>query len=429
MDSVLAFYQKIDNPIQAAKELGTWLAQSQMMGPITAAQGMIVAFDALASGLPICEYPERYNVVCGRLTMKPEAMLADFNRMGGKHQIVQRSGDACEITFVLDGILETFAITWEEAKQESWPYKKDGKSLKETWAGPVGRADMLWARTVSRAIRKLKPEITAGKYTPEEIEDLVEYNDSIGGSNGKEAKVYDADELLKKQAAISLPAPPVASPVTATVTPAKPAVASPTNQAAKSVVKSAEVTETKPATSPAASPTTSPDGYATGEQTSRIRDLFTTLAVPTEAQEKALAKRGVSALRSLTTEQAGELITALESRLPPAPTEPERSNQSPDSMMANVEAACTQSQIDAVKQMVKEIAENDGDFVAKYRKRLAEFGKQKTADLSIREADVVIRQLTMDNQEAFFTKSLETLVAESQIEPSVEECPFATPVA
>lgn len=428
MDSVLAFYQKIDNPIQAAKELGTWLAQSQMMGPITAAQGMIVAFDALASGLPICEYPERYNVVCGRLTMKPEAMLADFNRMGGKHQIIQRSGDACEITFVLDGVMENFAITWEEAKQESWPYKKDGKSIKETWAGPVGRADMLWARNVSRAIRKLKPEITAGKYTPEEIEDLVEYNDSIGGSNGKEAKVYDVDELLKKQAAVSLPAPPVASPVTATVTPAKPAAASPTNQAAKSVVKSAEVTETKPAISPA----TSPDGYATSEQTSRIRSLFTILAVPTEAQEKILAKRGVNALRSLTSDQAAELITALEAKLPPPPpaaTEPEQSNQPPTVTVQQVDSPCTQSQIDGIKQMVKEIAENDGDFAKKYLARLADFGKQKTADLSIREADVVLRQLAMDNQEAFFTKSLTTLVEEAQIEPSIEECPFAETAA
>lgn len=420
MDSVLAFYQKISDPIEAAQKLGLWLAQSQMMGPITATQGQIVAFDALASGLPICEYPERYNIVCGRLAMKPEAMLADFNRMGGKHQIVQRSADVCEITFSIDGTLETFALTWEEAKNESWPYKKDGKSYKETWAGPVGRADMLWARNVSRAIRKLKPEITAGKYTPEEIEDLVEYSDLIGNGSVKEAKVYDADELLKKQAPslpASTPAKPSSPAKPTSPSPAKPTSPTKPESPTKSLVKSTEVT----------------DGYATSEQTSRILDLFTTLAVPTESQEKILARRGVNALRSLTTEQAVELIAALEAKLPPespAPTAPERSNQSSDSVIgASVESPCTQSQIDGIKQMVIEIAENEGDFAKRYIARLAEFGKTKTADLSIREADVVMRLLTIENLDAFFTKSLETLVAESQVEPSVEECPFETPAA
>lgn len=416
MDSVLAFYQKISDPIEAAKQIGTWLAQSEMMGKITAAQGQIVAFDALARGLPIGEYPQNYNVICGRLCMKPEAMLAGFNAIGGKHQIIQRSADACEIVFNLNDTLETFTLTWEEAKKESWPYEKNGKTIKGTWSGSVGRADMLWARNISRAVRKLAPSVTAGRYTPEEIQDLPEYADAInGGGNGgsqREAKVYDADQLLAKKQTPATPALPAAP--------------------AKSVVKSAEVTEatTETATETASiSPAQSPDGYATSEQTARIRDLFTTLAVPTDKQEKALAKRGVNALRSLTVEQATELIAALETRLPPAPAAPERTNQSHDSIIsaAKVDSPCTQSQIDGIKQMVKEIAENDGDFANKYLARLAEFGKKKTADLSIREADVVMRMLTIDNLEAFFTKSLETLVAESQVEPTAEECPFDTP--
>ncbi len=419
MDSVSAFYAKIDDPIEAAKQVGLWLARSQMMGPITAEQGQIVAFDAMARGLPIGEYPQNYNIVCGRLCMKPEAMLAGFNEIGGKHQIIQRSADACEITFNLNDTLETFTLTWEEAKEESWPYKKDGKSIKETWSGPVGRADMLWARNVSRAVRKLAPSVTAGRYTPEEIQDLPEYADAInGGSNGhsREAKVYDADELLAKKPVTTTPALPSPAP-------------------AKSVVKSAEVSTNQPAVQAA-----STDGFATAQQTDCIRELFTTLAVPTESQEKILARRGVSALRSLTVTQAAELIAALTKRLvvpvatetppqPPAATEPEQSKQPPTVTVQQVDSPCTQSQIDGIKQMVKEIAENDGDFAKKYLARLADFGKQKTADLSIREADVVLRQLAMDNQEAFFTKSLATLVEEAQIEPSLEECPFAETAA
>jgi hypothetical protein len=398
MDSVSAFYAKISDPIEAAKQVGIWLARSQMMGPITAEQGQIVAFDAMSRGLPIGEYPQNYNIVCGRLCMKPEAMLAGFNEIGGKHQIIQRSADACEITFNLNDTLETFSLTWEEAKKEAWPYKKDGKSIKETWAGPVGRADMLWARNVSRAVRKLAPSVTAGRYTPEEIQDLPEYADAISNGNGghvKEAKVYDADELLAKKPASATPALPSPSPAK-----------SPVNSPAKPAVKSAEIV----------------DGYATSEQTDRIRELFTILAVPTEKQEQALAKRGVNALRSLTSIQAGELIANLESRLPPAPTEPEQSKQPSTVTSQQVEAPCTQSQIDGIKQMVIEIAENDGDFGKKYLARLAEFGKTKTTDLSIREADVVMRHLVGDNLEAFFTKSLLTLVEEAQIEP--EGVPF-----
>jgi hypothetical protein len=57
------------------------------------------------------------------------------------------------------------------AQQEKWPFGK-GKELKTNWSTPIGRQDMLWARVVSRGVRRLAPGVVCGRYTPEEITDF-----------------------------------------------------------------------------------------------------------------------------------------------------------------------------------------------------------------------------------------------------------------
>lgn len=406
MNSVLALYQKIDDPIKASKEVGIWLARSGMLGQNqTAETGSVIALDAFARGIPITEIPLNYHLVNGRITMKAEAMLAGFHELGGKHSIIEQSADACSVKFSIDDECETFTTTWEEAQKESWPYGKDGKTIKSTWAGPVGRADMLWARTVSRAVRKLRPSICGGKYTPEEIQDLPEYAEAISG-NGKAtepAEPVDVEALLKANGARAAAANPIKPAAPKTVAADEPAGSAPGSDPATPPVASVAHEDTLQATAADPAPAASEDGYATAAQVKRIVDLYIELSVPVEAQDKALKSRGVSALRSLTFDQAADLLGKLEAKAKATNTSklPDHVTSYPDSAPAD------QSQIDAIVAMVKEIGESDPDFPAKYKAWLQSQGKQRTADLSVRQASAMLVKLGVRNLESFFGRSLE----------------------
>jgi hypothetical protein len=84
------------------------------------------------------------------------------------------------------------------AQQEKWPFGK-GKELKTNWSTPIGRQDMLWARVVSRGVRKLAPGVVCGRYTPEEISDFVPAETA--------APPMSAIERAKSLATSSAPAP------------------------------------------------------------------------------------------------------------------------------------------------------------------------------------------------------------------------------
>jgi hypothetical protein len=435
VNSVMAAYSKIDDPVKAADQLGTWLAQSQMMGAITAQQGKLLAFDILARGVPITEPILMYYVVANRLTMKADVMLAEFNAAGGKHRILENTADAAEIELTDGEQVHSFRVSWEEAKQEPWPYGKDGKTLKPTWAGPVGRADMMWARAVSRGVRKVKPSVVAGRYTPEEIQDLPEYAEAIS-SNGKPAEPVDVEQLLRETAARNgtapkPPKPPASSTTTSTVAADEPAGSAPVNHESDSRPVSASSSsnsngeqDTLQATAETLSPpAVSEDGYATAAQATCILDLFIKLNVPVDAQEKALKKRGASTVRGLTVVQAAELISSLVAKV--RVTEQQAVEFDVSKMPPNVtsypdSAPCLQPQIEAIVQLVKEIGENDPEFPAKYKARLQAQGKQRTADLSVRQADAMLGVLGFENLSAFFDRSLEQLTEEYEERAAIQ---------
>jgi hypothetical protein len=58
----------------------------------------------------------------------------------------------------------------DDAKRTGDAFKADGKTFKHNWAHRAD--DMLWARMVSKAVRRLCPEIVYGLYSPEETGDF-----------------------------------------------------------------------------------------------------------------------------------------------------------------------------------------------------------------------------------------------------------------
>jgi hypothetical protein len=174
MGNELTIYQQIADPVSAMVSIGKAITSSRIFGCQNESQGQVLALECLAKKLPPLALAEQYHLIDGKLSMKADAMLSGFEDANGSYEIKEYSPDACEILFVRGKNQLTVRITWEQAQQEKWPFGK-GKELKTNWSTPIGRQDMLWARVVSRGVRRLAPGVVCGRYTPEEIGDSPDH--------------------------------------------------------------------------------------------------------------------------------------------------------------------------------------------------------------------------------------------------------------
>jgi hypothetical protein len=126
--------------------------------------------------------------------------LAEFRKAGGKHRIIENSVTRAAVELTIDGQSVEFSYDMEDAKRTGDCFKSDGKTLKHTWQKRP--EDMLWARVISRGVRRMRPEIVAGLYTPEEVADFEP-------ERGNGAPVAIAPEEAARRA----------KPIDATVTP------------------------------------------------------------------------------------------------------------------------------------------------------------------------------------------------------------------
>jgi hypothetical protein len=202
-------YSKLQNPIEAIEKIGTFFAKSGMFGCEKIEQGMVLAMACMFEESSPLAIKRKYHLQNGELSMRADAMLADFRSLkGGKHKIVERSEKRAAVELTIDGQTEAFSFTWEDALKEPFIYAKDGK-IKKNYATPRTRMQLLWARVVSDGVRAMAPEICAGTYTPEEIEDFdsqqpaKEFLKSEKPASTKEARA---------EAKINPEPPPVAMP-------------------------------------------------------------------------------------------------------------------------------------------------------------------------------------------------------------------------
>jgi hypothetical protein len=172
----IQLYDKLNNPVEAIDRIGEMFARSGMFGCDRTEQGKVLAMVCIAEKKSPVEILREYHIIEGRLSDRADAMLAKYRARGGKHKIVSRTPDRAEISLTIDGETQTFSLTWDECSKEPfvWSNKTnpDGSRVpKKNWATPRARMQTLWARVVSDGVRTMAPEIVAGIYTPEEIED------------------------------------------------------------------------------------------------------------------------------------------------------------------------------------------------------------------------------------------------------------------
>ena len=150
------------------KEFGTAIGKSGLIGLPSVEAGQLIAFELLIRKMSFQEFTSIYQVTFGKLTMRAEAMLAEFVRRGGDYKILSMTPEVAAIELFREGVsVGTFKVTHDEIRQEPF-YGKNPK-----YKTPFSRQAMLWARVASLGIRMTDPSVNSGLYTPEESQDIA----------------------------------------------------------------------------------------------------------------------------------------------------------------------------------------------------------------------------------------------------------------
>lgn len=286
-------YDRISDVAGFVQLMGQAVYESTFFGCTNVAQGRVIALDCLVRKIPILERAATDHIVKGKLSMRADAMLAEFLRRGGKVKWLAQGDDGQEakaaFTTRESQKLEV-SYTIEQARHAGLIKKDSG------WDKDPGA--MLRARLISKAVRMLDPEAIAGRYTPEELDPA-----SVGTVEGAEYVPVENTEGHK----------PVEFPGagSATSNDAANATAPVTEQPTTSAPVAAEYATT--ATVEATVETSSRnEEMITQAQLERMAELKNKLGLTSEQWKAVVAKRGVDTAKKLTHVQARDLIGNLE---------------------------------------------------------------------------------------------------------------------
>ena len=289
----LIVYDRMENPADFVKQMGLAILHSEMFGCTNASQGAVLALECMTRRVPPMTLAERYHIIHGRLSMRADAMLADFRaKCGGSHRIIERTADAAEIELTAGGESHRFRLTWEDAKGEPFVYVgkesivlekiQQGRwkdlMVKAKYATPRVRSQMMWARVVSDGVRAMAPEVVAGFYTPEEMDDLPEQPARVAQHAPVASEIVQAEK--------------------------------PTEPPRKGIKLSAD---TKPQSSDENE--CDLDGPCMADHVDEIKDLAQQLKIPPTAIKSMVERRGKHRLMDLSILEAEDIIRKLKRKL------------------------------------------------------------------------------------------------------------------
>lgn len=405
MSTDLSIYERIPDPMAAVTQLGNVIARSGVATLTSIEQGHLLAWECLSTKTPILTLIKENHFIGGKLSMKADCMLAKFMERGGKVRQLQRTPDVCEIELTPSGgEPKTFKLTWAEAQCEPYPYDmnqfpKDkeaslvkaihawqagnGKQpeFKTKYSTPRARMQMQWARLVSDSVRSVDPGVNYGRYTPEEIDDFTD--DETPPE--KPAKQRKTARQVMEEAATS-----AASPVAGEVVDGSFTV----------------IPDDKPTTPSATPPPTGEPEFATHTQVEQIRNLYGVLGIGPDQQAEILRNKGVSSLRSLTFKVAGAMLDKLQATAAEIANKEEAAIDSAAGQSMELDGPCSADQVTTIKTLATEIEQLQPGITGKVKAKILAAGLQKIADLTCREADVLLQALRIKNLEAFFTAAI-----------------------
>ena len=151
---------------QFAKDLGAWISKSGMAGCNNVEQGNLLAWHCIVEKRAPVEFLRTFHMVSGKLSLRADAMLGMFRERGGKVRWITFDSNLASAVWIMDGAETTISYSREDAALAGLLPAKPTS----TWGKHP--AEMLRARLISKAIRMIAPEVCAGVYTPEEVEDF-----------------------------------------------------------------------------------------------------------------------------------------------------------------------------------------------------------------------------------------------------------------
>jgi hypothetical protein len=151
-------------PFEQQQSLARAFVQSGLFGVKNEAQALALMALCEAEGMHPARAVQEFHIVQGRPAMKADAMLARFQRAGGKvdwHDYTDAK------------VTGTFSHPQGGSVRIEWTFeqaKKIGLTGKDNWKN-YPRA-MLRARCISEGVRTVFPGIAQGMYTVEEVGDM-----------------------------------------------------------------------------------------------------------------------------------------------------------------------------------------------------------------------------------------------------------------
>ncbi len=153
-------------PIAEVEKLAEAAAQSGLFPALKSkAQVMTLMMLCQSEGLHPMQALRRFDIIQGRVAMKADAILAEFQARGGTVTWGAHDHERCEATFMAPGLGKPVVVEWTMADA-----RRAGLATKDTWRGYSRQ--MLKARVVSEGVRMAMPGVVIGLYTSEETADF-----------------------------------------------------------------------------------------------------------------------------------------------------------------------------------------------------------------------------------------------------------------
>jgi len=112
---------------------------------------------------------QNISVIQGKMALSAGLMLALAVKNGVAFQVAENTDKRCRIIFTrnLNGVAVKYDASFDMEEAKKAGLVKSGSAWDKF------PADMLWARAVSRGIRKIAPDVVSGAYTPEEVQEFT----------------------------------------------------------------------------------------------------------------------------------------------------------------------------------------------------------------------------------------------------------------
>ena len=380
----LSIYDKISDAVVAVKSLGATIAESGIFKCRNHAQGEVLALECMVTRQPPLTLVKRNHFMFDQLVMRADAMVAEFQARGGKITNRVKSADKAAATLTdVNGESMDFLLTWEDAQNEPFVYdckesqavaaikagleKRIQLKLKDKYATPRSRSQMLWARLVSDAIRTIDPGVNQGQYAPEEIDDT-----RVSQQAEKTPATW---EVEAKKVAVEPEAPTVAASVVEPVA---------TSAAVVEQVQDAE-------------PMASREIVAKIESVASI--LVERGAVKQSMIPDLLARRKIESLVDLAQADAEEILAKLEAKAESLPASDATTSEPVDSIIGEAEAL-------ALKETITELNQQRPKTADAIKVWMAERGIWRLKELRRSQYRELKSKIEVENLEAFIAASL-----------------------